>query len=738
VIDTASGSQVGNTFIATGAHQAAVQLSADGTRALITSSDSTGTHVAVLNTTTGAQVGKTVTIAGGGSAQLIASGSRALIVTNAYSSSTNSTVTRVAVLNTGTGTQVGSTLTLTGGGSVALSPDGAHAVVTTATNVVAIDTVTGATATALTGSWQLERWSADGSRALVSSRVTDAAGAASTRVAVIDLVTGAQTGTTLNVPGDGSVQTNPEGTRALVTTKVASAGSTTTQLAVFNTTTGRQIGATLVLTGDGSVQTNADGSRALIASDVYDSTTGSHSTQLTVFNTASGTQIGTTLTLTGGLLYGVQPEFSPDGKRAIVTTDVYDSTTTLRTSRVTMIDTSTGAQIGTTITLNGPEPAQTTWLPNGRALVTMTPTQYNSAVSPMLVAMLDTTTGTQVGTTLSLTGMPTYGVQPVVTPDGKRVLITTNDYSPATGNTVRITTVDAATGTQVGTTVVFTDGASGRTVLSPNANRAIVTVGDQVATINTATGTQVGTTVALNGIPTAVLFSGDKRAVITTANSVTVVDTNTGAQVGTTLTLTAARPIQTMLIGDGTHALVTTEYRTWGQPEIAVTPVAVIDLTTGTQVGTTVNLIGDTYATPAITLDGTRAIITTGEDDLTNLASTTRVTTIDLVTGMRTGATVTLSGALASGVGNPLRVVLSPDGSRALIATSPIRSYPGTSQVAVIDAASGRQIGDTVLITGRVSGLRWSADGSRVFVTTYITDLTGADKSIRETVLRIF
>ena len=94
--------------------------------------------------------------------------------------------------------------------------------------------------------------------------------------------------------------------------------------------------------------------------------------------------------------------------------------------------------------------------------------------------------------------------------------------------------------------------------------------------------------------------------------------------------------------------------------------------------------------------------------------------------------------ALASGVGNPLRVLLSPDGARALIATTSTSSYPGTSQVAVIDTATGRQIGDTVTIDGSLSGLRWSTDGTRVFVTTYITTSTGADLNIRETVLTPF
>ena len=107
--------------------------------------------------------------------------------------------------------------------------------------------------------------------------------------------------------------------------------------------------------------------------------------------------------------------------------------------------------------------------------------------------------------------MPTYGDRPVWSPDGTRVLISTNVYNSATGiNTTRVTTINTTTGTQTGTTVTLTSGAfGGRTVWIPNGNRAMITAGDQVAVINTNTGTQTGTTVTINGVPSAPLFSAD-------------------------------------------------------------------------------------------------------------------------------------------------------------------------------------------------------------------------------------
>ncbi|PRC49255.1 hypothetical protein C6A85_75675, partial [Mycobacterium sp. ITM-2017-0098] len=133
---------------------------------------------------------------GGGNAHLIANDRRVLITTDAYSQTTDTNTTRVAVLNTETGNQVGTTLTLTRGGTV-VSPDGARALIFTEATVAVLNTITGtATSAALTGSWGVERWSADGRHALISSRVTDAAGT-TTRLAVIDTITGTHTGSIL-------------------------------------------------------------------------------------------------------------------------------------------------------------------------------------------------------------------------------------------------------------------------------------------------------------------------------------------------------------------------------------------------------------------------------------------------------------------------------------------------------------------------------------------------------------
>jgi hypothetical protein len=94
---------------------------------------------------------------------------------------------------------------------------------------------------------------------------------------------------------------------------------------VINTTTGTQTGTTLTLTGDSVWPLlSADGSRALITTVAYDSATSTYISRVTVINTATGTQTGTTLTFTG--FPSGPPVLSADGSRALITTDASGTT----------------------------------------------------------------------------------------------------------------------------------------------------------------------------------------------------------------------------------------------------------------------------------------------------------------------------------------------------------------------------------------------------------------------------
>lgn len=733
VIDTATGRQVGTTFRTTGTHPAVVQLTADSSRAMVTSVDSK-THVAVINIKTGIQVGSTVTLSGGGSAQLTGD-SRALVTTN-YSSLFRPTPTMgAAVLDLGRGIRLGSPITLAGVGYAELSPDKSHALLFTTSAVASVDMRTGArVGPGLSGSWGVEAWSADGTRALLSGRDGDGT-SFTTRVASLDVGTGTQVGTTLSVVGSGAVQYNAAVNRAAVSTSTTTAAGITTRVALFDTSGGVQRGTTLTVAGEGSLTFSPSGGRVLMSVDRLDPAAGTHSAEVKVLDTVSGTQVGS-LTLTGNPLV---PIFSPDGTRAVIATDVYDPATTLHTSQVTMLNATTGAQLGTTLTLVGSNIAEAIWRADGtRALVTMTSTQYDSVASPMLVAVVDSA-GNQVGTTLSLSGMPGYGERPVWSPDGTRAVITTNDYDQVTGlNTVRVTAINTTAGGQVGSTVTLTGSAYGsRTVMIPGTTRALVTAGEHLAVINTATGTQVGPTIAFDGTPTVSLLSSDgTRALINVGNIFTVIDTTAATRIGpdTTLTYSDARMINAQLTPDGTHALITTTRQSYAGTGVPASPVAVIDLPTGTQAGPTLILDGDVITSPVFTPDGTHATISTVYYDNATGVSATEVTTVDPRTGARIGDPVALSGVISSGIGNPTAMLSSPDGTRALLATTSPSRY-NTGQITVVDTATGKQVGNVVAIDGGITGLKWSADGTRVVVTSIILTTTGADQGIRVTVL---
>ena len=87
---------------------------------------------------------------------------------------------------------------------------------------------------------------------------------------------------------------SPDGTRAVMTTTVIDPISLarTTRVAVINTVTGQQSGPTLTFTGGGSAQFNADGTRVLVTTAIPNTTTGIDTTSLAtaVIDTATGAQ----------------------------------------------------------------------------------------------------------------------------------------------------------------------------------------------------------------------------------------------------------------------------------------------------------------------------------------------------------------------------------------------------------------------------------------------------------------
>ena len=445
--------------------------------------------------------------------------------------------------------------------------------------------------------------SADGTRALITTYVDDSAtGTSTTRVAVLDTTTGTQTGTTLSLTGHSVFQSlNANGARAVIiatpSVGVHDPATNVIEVAVLDTTHGAQVGTTLSLTGEPTaLLSTAKGSRAVIITEVYDPTTRSQKARVTVIDSITGTQTGTTVTVDGAPYSQIVQRLSADGSRAVISTSSYDLSTGASTTRVAVIDTATGAQIGSTLTLAGSQYVTDSY-PHGSPLLSVDGKRaliVTTSAGTTGVTAIDTTTGAQIGDTLTLTGelssLP-------FSADGTRALLKTIVTDPATGTitTSRVVVIDTATGTQIGTTITLTGVPMGvSTLMSADGTRALI----KTIVTDPATGT--------------------------TATRVAVINTTTGTQIGTTLTL-SGYPLWPMLSANGGTALITTtEYDPATRTDI--TRVMAINTTTGAQTGTTLTLTGVPSGPPVLSADGGRALITTGVSN-----ATTRVAVIRIV-----------------------------------------------------------------------------------------------------------
>ncbi|TDO17549.1 DNA-binding beta-propeller fold protein YncE [Mycobacterium sp. BK086] len=638
-------SVTGNTILRGDPADLSEWLSPDKSRVVYTAGSSSATRVAVFDTSSGKQLGTTVTVPGGGVTTVAfnADGSRAMLTTPILDADTlQTTSTKWAVIDTATGKQVGSTFSLTGDGSTLLSSDGSRAVVTA----------------------QFRDWYTPDS----------------SKVAVIDTKTGAQVGSTLTVTGTASTAVSSTGSRAVVAYTVFDSGaaSLSTSVVVVDTTTGAQVGDTLSLAGavSGTV-VSSDGTRAVITSSGSDAVTGSTSTGVTVVDTDTGAQVGDTVSVAG---VG-STLLTANGSRFVVTAMPYHSPFGSEdgSTSIAVVDTKTGVQVGDTVFVAGD--GSTLLTANGsRAVVTATP--FGSDDGPTTVVVVDTKTGLQVGEPVTVAG----GGSTVLSTDGSRALVTARVFDTTV---YRVTStswavIDTATGDQVGSTFSLT--GDGSTVLSANGSRAVVAAGvydpaiygvsaTSWAVIDTATGDQVGSTFGLTGAGSTVLSADGSRAVLTASlsglsstlgsSTVAVIDTATGDQVGSTVTTLPTGAASTVLNRDGSRAVVTV--RTYDPDQYSFSStVVVINTATGNQMGSALTVTGS--ASTALSADGTRAVVTT---------DTMRVAIVDTATGEQVGSTLRIAGVAVDTEMNGL--VLSADGSRALIASIP------TGQAAVVN-----------------------------------------------------
>lgn len=507
VVDTATGRQVGPTQILPGVPNGQPLVTADGRHVVLTArAVYNGAVVMVIDTATGQQVGATFTIPEGMPLRTVLSTDRTRAVVATTSSDLISGGTRVAVIDAATGAQIGTTVTLPGDNSTMSNVDRTHAVVATidgdwntgfTTRITVIDTSTGSqTGSPVTVSGQLtgnaisggistaQLPGADGSRAVfvTSDYVGDSA---VTRLAVIDTATSTLVGA---VELAGSPEWTPlvltaDGRRAVVTATGGSPGATQTQVAVVDTATGQQVGTTATFT---------DSAFGVVAGEHAIITMSNH---VAVMDTAAGT--ATTITLPEGSVRA--PLVSADGVHALISDTA---------GAAVIVNTATGEQRALSGLLTGtPKAFDTTAAGGTRAVLTTTEPGAFDGMGTTRVVLIDTTTGAQVGQTLTVKGDAGYLIP--VTADGKHALINTFVFTPIRRNAVggfpfgfasnRVTVIDTDTGGQTGTALTVT----GAETLTRSGDRVLISrftgFNTQMAVIDMNTGRKALQTVAAPG-----------------------------------------------------------------------------------------------------------------------------------------------------------------------------------------------------------------------------------------------
>lgn len=547
------------------------------------------------------------------------------------------------------------------------------------------------------GSWAL---SPDGTRTVLFGRTASGA----TRIVVVDSEAGIQIGDTVEVSG-GVVGTQFTSGRIVVTS--TGEEQLLTQVAIFDLHTGAQVGETISLAGlsdgpaGGGARLDATGTHAVLA--VISPTGQALSTA--IIDVITGRQLGDTFTLNGEA--AGFPQLDPTGTRVVIrATDGENNLT-----RVAVLDVATGQQVGSTVTLVGyqsqdEEPEEGS---EGRSDLALTADGTravlvtHAATGPQVVrvSIVDLATGAQIGSPVAVNGDTNV---PLLLGPGRAVL---TSY-PSTGPGTRLTVIDTGTGTQIGATVALT-GDLVDTRFAAGGTRITVVTGTsnstQVIVIDAATGAQLGTPLSLSGRPSGSprLVAGGDRLVVTTAGgglSLTVIDTGGGSRLGSTLTF-AGQVAQVQYTADGSRAAVAMDSG-------GVTTVSVVDTYAGTVLGSPVE-VGGTLRSIQLTADGSRAVVTLASGAITQIAI------IDVQTGLQLGDTSAVSGAPSY---NPAGV-LGPNGTLAVVNT--VDTVTGRTRSAIVDLTTGTLIADGVVLDGQPEsglGAEFSPDGSRVAVFT--------------------
>jgi Tol biopolymer transport system component len=552
----------------------------------------------------------------------------------------------------------------------------------------------------------------DSTHELATTESFTTTGGYSTQVALVDTSTGTQVGDTVTLASRLSQDplVTADGKHVLIASGVDyNNPKNISQVAVLDIATGTQIGTTATFTGLlGDLHLVGTAGRIVAPVFLYDYGTGTSTTQFAVIDATTGTTVGSGLTLDGSPWDNQM--LSVDGMHALVITSVLDQGNQPSATKLAVLDTTDGTQAGSTLTLKGGLSGDPLVSEDGiHVLVSANDDRYHlRSDSHTQIVVVNTITGAQAGATLVLDGHVSLG--PVVNADGIHALFVAGEV----GST-RIVVVDTSTGEH--TNAVTLAGATGYSHVDADRAHVLVTATDgafiRTAVVDTATGTQTsGSTISLAG-PIGYTFTApDDGHVLFAANDsdsthIVVIDTATGQQTGSTVTLAGVLARALANTDDG-HVLVAT---TDGDS----TRIAVVDSTAGQQVGADVIAPGELWSweQPLVTADGTRVFMIT-HSPIDEFDNWTHAVVIDTVTGSQAGTTVTLAGFSPG-------PMITADGDRATIITSvPASAKHGSStHIAVIDTTTGDQLGTTIRLTGRPLGSpTLQADGYHIKITT--------------------
>ncbi|MDA2892639.1 hypothetical protein PDG61_17090 [Mycolicibacterium sp. BiH015] len=528
VVDNATARQVGTTLSLNGVAMGPPLFNENRTRAAVYTNAGGETRIAVLNTTTGKVVGA-FTHAGYPTPSLSPSGERVILT----STTPGSPGVSVKVIDTGSGGQIGSTLALdlptSTEPAITWNADGTRALISAQigdwdngfhTFAQVIDTRTGATTADRfnvdgSSSYGNILFNAAGTRAVLITADADHSGLATTKVVGIDMVLGKQIGATLTVPGTlNSALMTADGGRVVITTWPDSTAPQPywSSVAVVDIDTGNQIGATLALSGHASAtELNSTTTRAVVT---HQDITGTK-TAVTMVDTATSQQFGATAVLDGGLSGTVSNFVNVDGVYALIATHSGDAA---------ILNTVTGARTSLAVAgevfnfrLAGTD--------GSRAVITTRDSRNGS----ILIAVFDTVTGAQIGSTQSVAGQDHVALMV----NGNRTLITTGERNLWTGaERTRIAVIDSTDSELVTGAVTLPGELYDAHLLSPGGSRALITVSiwnplsysatTKLYVFDIPTGKQIGGAISLSGeISVPPTFSPDgTRVVLTTANPV--------------------------------------------------------------------------------------------------------------------------------------------------------------------------------------------------------------------------